>query len=581
MKGLFILLLFFILNPSALWAAEPIEIQVEGLEGEELKNVRAALALPPGLVRDGKIDERLLEHFKRRIPEKTREALQPYGYYDSRVTVQEERTAEGERIRVGVERGEPVRVAGVRVEVRGAGEKEASLRELVSAFALKEGDVLNQVRYENQKGDLKAKAEELGYLDAHFPVHQIRISLPERRAEIELILETGAQYRFGELRISGAPDYPRDFLRRYVAFQPGEVFSYTKIGQTQLNLMNADRFREAMIIPLKEEARDLGIPVEVRLAALPSRRLRPGIGYGTDTGLRFSLNYKDVNVFHRGHEWETDLSLAERRRVLSTRYIFPSYKDLESYYSLRAGAQQELLTTYESRLITAEAERARGFGKGRLGSLYLQVRREDFSVGDETGRSLLVMPGIRFSQRRYDNLIRPRRGYHYALETRGTHQALGSDTGFLQGLASADVLMPLPYRFSLFVRLQAGATAQNQPLANLPPTIRFFAGGDRSVRGFSYQSLGPKDSTGKVVGGRHLLVGSIELERAVGENWGIAVFYDAGNAFDAFDSMRLYDAAGVGVRYYTRVGPIRVDVARPLNVENPSFRLHVTVGFEL
>ncbi|HXV19380.1 MAG TPA: BamA/TamA family outer membrane protein, partial [Desulfuromonadales bacterium] len=178
-----------------------------------------------------------------------------------------------------------------------------------------------------------------------------------------------------------------------------------------------------------------------------------------------------------------------------------------------------------------------------------------------------------------DDPLRPRRGYLYRLEVRGAHQALGSDTGLLQALGSANTLQPLPWGFAAFARVQAGATWQNEPLREIPPSLRFFAGGDQSVRGYGYQTLGPRDSNDEVVGGKNLLVGSVELERALSENWGVAVFYDAGNAFDSFSDYEIFQGAGLGVRRYTPVGPVKVDLARQLGVLDPSYRVHVSIGF--
>jgi translocation and assembly module TamA len=116
---------------------------------------------------------------------------------------------------------------------------------------------------------------------------------------------------------------------------------------------------------------------------------------------------------------------------------------------------------------------------------------------------------------------------------------------------------------------------------DLPASLRFFAGGDRSVRGYSYQSLGPKDSTGKVIGGKNLFVGSLEIERPVLKDWGVALFYDAGNAFNSLSEVNLFQGAGIGLRYYSPVGTLRLDLARQIGVDNPKFRIHFTVGFQL
>ncbi|MCX5907882.1 MAG: autotransporter assembly complex protein TamA, partial [Deltaproteobacteria bacterium] len=488
----------------------------------------------------------------------------------------------GQILRIKVVPGEPVRIRGLAVKVRGPGERERALEDMVAKFSLKTGDVLNQPRYEKAKEELKLKALSLGFLGAEFRVHTIRLHRAAREAEIELILETGGQYHFGQITWEEKRQiYPYTFLQRYLDFKPEEAYSYAKISRTQLNLINSDRFSSVTIRAEKEDAEDLRVPVKIGLEPSPPKRLRPGIGYATDTGATVSLHYQDLNAFHRGNEFMTDLSLAEKLRSLALQYNFLSPADMDSRTSLKGNLRQELLSTYDSELGVLEAERAHGFGAGRIGSVYLQYRYETYSVAGQNGYSKLVMPGIRFSQRRYDDIARPNEGFRYALDVRGAHQSLGSDTGLLQLMGEGSWLAQLPARFSLLTRLQVGATAQNDPLKDLPASIRFFAGGDRSVRGYAYQSLGPTNASGQVVGGKNLLVGSLEVEHRIVRNWGLAAFYDAGNAFNSFYDITFAQGAGIGVRYYTPVGPVRVDVARQIGVDHPQFRLHVTMGFGL
>lgn len=590
-------------------APVPLRVEISGVEGEPLKNLQTALAPPPGLVRDGHVDRQWAERFTRQVPKLAAEALKPYGYYHSRVAarLEEKRSTSGEiepylepgeppggevveapaadagegtyRLTVEVEPGDPVRVERVTVSVVDAGARETGLQEQIRAFPLRRGDVLRQDLYEEAKGKLKAHALDKGYLDAEFTRHRLGIDLERNLAEVDLTLATGEQYRFAEALIHGAPDFPDPFLRRYLAFAEGDVFSYSLLGQTQLNYLNSDRFKEVVITPRPDLAHDRRVPVGIQLVPSARRRLRPGIGYGTDTGARVSLRYKDVNIFHRGHEFSTEFNIAERRQSLTAEYILPSYRKLTDYAAVRTGYDREDIDTYESSTLFVEGELMRAFGSGRLGSVYLRLQQEEFTIGEEDSVSRLLLPGVRFSERRYDDPLRPRRGYQYRLEVRGTHQALGSDTGLLQTLGSANTLQPLPGGFSLFVRAQAGATWQNEPLREIPPSLRFFAGGDQSVRGYGYQTLGPRDSNDEVVGGKNLLVGSAELERALSQNWGVAIFYDAGNAFDSFSDYEIFQGAGLGVRRYTPVGPVKIDLARQIGVPDPSIRLHVSIGF--
>lgn len=554
---------------------------MRGVEGEEEENIRAALTLPTGLVADGRVDRRWLERFADQAPRRVREALRPFGYYNANAQVSLQELVPERRydLIVQVEPGEPVRVAEARVLVQGSGSDEPVLRKLAADFPLKPGDVLRQDLYEEAKGALKARALDFGYLNASFSEHRILVDPAENRAEIDLALATGPKYRFGESLIHGAPEFPDKFLHRYMAYQPGDPFSYALLGQTQLNFLDSDRFRDVIVTPRLEMAEDRRVPVSIQLVSSARRRLRPGIGYGTDTGARFSLRYKDVNMLHRGHELSADFLVAELRQDLGAAYIVPSPRNLNTQTALRAGLEREQPDTYERSSLFIELERVRGFKKGMTGSVFLRLLQEDYSIGEEDDTSLLVLPGIRFNRRSYADPVRPREGYLISVEVRGTHQDIGSDTGLLQAIGSGNVLVPLPARFSVFARVKAGSTWQNEPLRELPPSLRFFAGGDQSVRGYGYQDLGPRDENGDVVGGKNLLVGSVELERALGENWGVAVFYDAGNAFDNFNDYEIFEGAGIGIRRYTPVGPIRVDIARQLGVSDPSYRLHIGVGF--
>ena len=438
-------------------AADPVQILVEGVEGEELKNVRAALTLPTGVVRDGTVDRQLLEVFQRQIPEEVKKALEPFGYYDAQVSTAMEKMEKAKAlIRVKVIPGEPIRITAVNLRVTGPGEQQPELRQLVASFPLKVGDPLNQVKYQKAKGELETRALNLGYLGAEYVIHVIRLNRAERKAEIELNLETGPQYVYGEVTWEGIQMYPVSFLERFLDFKPGEPYSYSKTYQTQLNLINSDRFSSVTIRADKEDAQDHRVPVKIHLEPSAPKRLRPGIGYSTDTGAGFSLRYQDLNIFHRGHDFNTDLTIAERLRGISSVYSMPSPGHLDNRNNFKVELQQQNLKPYDTQLFILEGERARSFGYGILGSAYLQFRQEDFTEAGQSGNSSMIMPGLRFYQRRVDDLIRPHKGFRYTLETRGSTDFLGADTNFWQFLGEGNMLIPLAKNFSLIPRVSAG-----------------------------------------------------------------------------------------------------------------------------
>jgi translocation and assembly module TamA len=559
-----------------------VEVVVEGIDDAALANVRETLALPAGLVSDGRVDMLWLKRFAEMADEKALTALEPFGYYNARATVNLDKAGDGKfRLRLVVEPGKPVRVTAAHVGLEGKGAHERLLVSLVEGFPLGKGDVLLQQQYEEAKGNLLAKAQELGYLDAEFSRHEIRIDREKSGAVIDLLLKSGEQYLFDKTTIEGAPDYPDGFLRRNLAYRSGDLFSYGRLGETQFNFTNSERFRDVTVTPEKEAAKGYRVPVLVRLKQAPRRSIRPGAGYGTDTGGRFSLRYRDLNLLHLGHEFSANLFIAERLQGLALKYSVPGYRDLRSSTSLQLNLQREEVTTYTSRLAALELALNRGFGNRRLGTAYLKLQQEEFTIGDQDSSSRLVLPGVRYAADSYDNLIRPGRGYRFAMESRGTHQFLGSDTALLQFIAEGGYITPLPWRLTLQVRGKTGVTLLKDSLSELPPTLRFFAGGDHSVRGYSYQSLGPRDASGSVKGGNHLLFGSIEMERALFNNWGVSLFTDAGNAFDSVPDLHLALGVGAGLHYYTPVGALNLYVARQLGVSNPSIHIHFTVGFDL
>ncbi len=563
------------------WAARPVEIVVTGVAGDAQKNVLASLTIPTGLIRDGKADRLWLERFVRQAEGKVLASLEPFGFYSAHVTIAIE-TPEPDAylLRVNVETGKPVILADVKVSVAGPGAAEPALASLAAAFPLKKGDVLLHQPYEQARRDLQATAQNLGYLDADYPVHEIRVNAEATSATLTLLLDTKEKYYFSKIVIEGAPDYPDAFLRRYLPFTQGDVFSNAKLAEAQFRFSNSERFREVTIQPEKEQASEYQVPVRVVLKSAPRQSIRPGVGYGTDTGARFALRYRNLNLFSRGHELHSNLFISERLQGLSTGYILPGNQDIRSYTSAQINVQREDVNAYVSSFVALELARTISLGANRQGSVYVRFQQESFTIGDQNDVSRYVLPGVRFSDNHYDNLIRPQSGFRYALDLRGTHSALGSTTQLMQLIAEASHVLSLPWRLSVFTGAKTGITFFSDPLFDLPPSLRFFAGGDQSVRGYAYQSLGPVDASGRVIGGKHLLTARIDVQRAILDDWAVSVFYNAGNAFDSFADVTLRQAAGVGVHYYTPVGALNLFVARQIATEEAGYRLHFTVGFE-
>ncbi len=579
LRRLFLFLICLLVLP-VFGHAESLRLDFRGIDKELLKILEAALVLPSSLQEGERLNQRWIKRYQRKLPGLVSGVLEPYGYFhsqtDSELVLED---AGRYRLQIEIAPGEPLHVSSLKLDLEGPGRELAEVQRFAEAFPLRVGDVLRQDLYAAGKTELLQAIRNLGYLDAEFRQHQIKVHRGNRQVDIILLLHTGVRYRFGKTSFANHFTYSERFLRRYLQYQEGEYYSQKLLNQTRLNLLNADLFRSINVQPAPVPGPGNQVPVQIELQPAPRHRLKPGIGYGTDSGARVSLRYRNLNLLERGHELQGDLLLAEKMQSLLSTYIIPDLDRLDSQTLLRIGYEREETDSYLSRKLFSEAEYQRAIGQRLLASLFVRLEQEYSEISDEKTRLQMLLPGVRLVWRQVDAPLAPRRGLQASLELKGAHEKLVSDTSLLQLSAEATSLHPLPRQFSLLFRLQGGTTWQNDPLRQLPASLRYFAGGNRSVRGYRYQALGPRDEQGQVVGGKHLLVANVELEKRFTSDWGGSIFYDIGNAFDSFDEYELEQGIGLGIRRYTRIGPLRLDLAKQLGKKKNKFRLHISVGF--
>lgn len=249
------------------------------------------------------------------------------------------------------------------------------------------------------------------------------------------------------------------------------------------------------------------------------------------------------------------------------------------WLSYTAAITREDNDTFENETARVGFRRTKRISSNWLRTLSLDVSYDRFDVGTESERTRLTLPAVVYDHKRADRDIFPTRGRRLTLELRGTGEFLGSSTAFLQAVVTGRLVRSISDKSRLLARATIGATAKSD-FGKLPPSVRFFAGGDESVRGFDYDALGPTDELGNVVGGSNLLVASIEYERLLRGNFYGAVFVDAGNAFDTVDVDPAI-GAGVGVIWLSPVGPLRFYLGHPLNKSDRNVRLHIQLGADL
>jgi len=559
--------------------AARLKVEVDGVKRDLERNIRSALSLEK-LDRDELTEDRI-RRLHADAPDEIEEALQPFGYY--RPQVRSELRQEGDQwiARYEVDPGPPVKIASVDLQITGDGANDPRFRDLERSFPVRQGEVLYHPDYEQGKAALESLAAEEGYLDAAFQANQVRVSMARYRADVVLHYNTGPRYRFGQVRFNQDVLDPA-LLKGYVQFKPGEPLDVNKVLELQNALSDSPYWSRVEVVTRQDQAKGLEVPIDVDLVPSKTMRFSGGVGYGTDSGARVNGAWELRRLNRRGHRAEAEVRLSQIDQSLRTSYLIPGPYPRTDVLSLNTAYEREDTgTTFsETGLVGAQLTQSR---HGWREALSLNFQREDFTVGLDKGISNLLVPGASWERVEADDRIFATRGYRLMGSFQGAQASLLSDATFLQGDLQAKVIRTLGESNRIIGRAEAGYTVTNA-FRELPPRFRFFAGGDRSVRGFAYQSLGRKDEAGNVIGGESLMVASLEYERwfpeLFGQKLGAAVFFDAGNASQSFGGV-LARGAGVGVRWRSPIGPIRADVAWALSEQGRPIRFHLNIGPDL
>ena len=558
-----------------------VEVVIEGIEGDLEANVRAMLEIARAADEGEALTSARVRQLHDGSEDDVRLALQPFGFYEPVVRSSLRRAESRWIARYVIEPGAPTIVRSATVELTGPGAESPAFREQAAAFPLDPGDTLRHAPYEEAKVALLAVAADSGYLAASFDTTLILVDREADTASILIRFDTGPRYRFGPVSFHQSILDP-EFLRTRVPFERGELYRQDELLELHGNLAEDPYFVSVSVMPRPELAEGLEVPIEVQLEPQRPQSYELGGGYGTDTGPRARAAARFRRLNRRGHNAEAEVTGSLVEQSLSTSYTIPAVLHPTGALTFLAGyaALNPEEANSRTALVGARLTRRR-FGWDE--SFSLMYQRSGFEIGPDTAVSSLLTAGLAYARTWAESQVYPMRGLRTRLEVSGAHDAVLSDATFIRAIAGAKVIRGLGPRVRGIVRGDIGRMFTND-FSELPPAVRFFAGGDQSVRGYRYQALGPRDDLGNARGGRVLLAGSVEADYRLLERWAVAVFADGGNALDSFE-LDLQYAVGAGVRWISPVGLVRLDgafaIERPEAVSGGDFRLHLMIGPDL
>ncbi|MDO4642947.1 MAG: autotransporter assembly complex family protein [Cardiobacteriaceae bacterium] len=500
---------------------------------------------------------------------------QPFGFYHSDVTVHVSDEQDGLHVVYEVHQNPATHLERVNVQVLGEAAQDEKFQELLAENPLKKGAILDHNTYETYKARFSALASARGYFDATFREHNVQVNPQANTADISLIFDSGMRYSFEAVDFNEVPLDP-DFLERFVQFKPGQPYLSSDVAMLQQDLQGSGYFSEALVGDEPNRERKT-VPVNAQLTMDENKHYALGVGYSTDSGVRGKFDFDRRWVNSRGHQFSSKLYVSQKSSSLDTLYRIPAANPTSDYYYLRLGGHIKN-DNYDSK--RAFVEGGYNFRLGSWEHRYALVGAwEKFTIGLTDGKTLLLYPQAQWTYTSTNNKLNPKDGYQFRFGLLGAGKALLSDVSMVQGNIDARYLHSFNDKNRLLGRLTMGATWTDD-FDRIPPSLRYFAGGDRSIRGYSFENIGSRDRGNNNIGGRYIGVGSVEYEYYFKPDWAAAVFVDAGDAY--IDDFKLKVGAGAGVHWQSPVGPIKVDVGHGFNKEyGDKVRLHISIGAEL
>jgi translocation and assembly module TamA len=565
-----------------------IQVNISGVDAAIKKSIEADLNLYQAIT-EPKVTVARVQNLYDLAESQIQTTLQAKGYYNAQISqalkevpgISADNNLWIADFKINL--GPATTIYAVTINVTGPGQNDPRLKPLLKTPLLVPGKVLTHADYEATKERLLADINALGFLQAEFTQSVMQINRDTNEADIKFNLYTGKQYVFGKVKfIDGM--YPDSLLKRYVPFKSGDPYELNKLMQFQENLEQADLYNKIRFDPQTnlQDPNDLTVPIDVRLVPKPRNRYTGSVGYGTDTGIRASAGWLHRRTQTPGHRVFSYVNYSSILHLAKINYIIPGKRPATDRYVLGVTGQEEFVEELYSR--KGEIYGFSAFKRGKTETNYgINYFSETFHIvaANPNRTKMYLLPNARWIWVNSYEINPFEYGTRIEISVRGGIHGVLSSTSVIQVQGGLKQIWPIATKTRFIFRGNLGAV-ESEEFNSLPPSLRYFTGGDDTVRGFRYYAIGPRaipgDPNSENIGGKYLVIASGELERNLYHELSGVVFFDSGNASMNFGGP-LAMGAGFGVRYITPIGNFRCDLAKPLNtLTNKHWRVHITFG---
>ena len=565
----------------ALFEVHGANVDIKGIENERvLKNVRAhidSLDIPTGNYQFGQ--------FQKSLQLKVEAATQVFGYYHTTTvitppSVDSSRLANNKNWNLQVELGPITLVRQLSIKIDGQGAEDKTIQTLLSSFKFKKGKPLEHSEYESAKNELRSLALSRGYFDFEFEQSNIKVFESLNAADITMHISSGVRYKFADLRF-GKDTRSQQLIKSLTPFKTGDYYQASQLGLLNQRLKQTQYFRHVIVRPLVAESIDDTVPIEVILTHKARDNFDVGVGVSSDVGPRFTGKWKRPWVNKSGHSVGAEVFVSSPEQYVSVDYKVPLEDAIQNYLIYQAGYQAQNDNDTSSHKWSVSATRHWTVVDSEWQrSAFIRLEQETFIQGLEPEQTTrLLTPGFTLSRLRSKGGLDISWGDKQTITTEFASESLLSDINLFRVTAASKWVRSYDqHRF--FWRAEIGGIVSND-FDQVPSSLRFFTGGDQSVRGFDYKTLSPfeldADGERELTGGQYVAVASFEYSYPVAENWRAAAFVDAGNATEElFKDPAI--GVGFGAIWYSPIGPVRLYLAKGKSNFGSTRYFHISMG---
>lgn len=461
--------------------------------------------------------------------------------------------------------------------------RQYRVTQLRSNWSLAAGMPFQASGWEEAKAGILAQLSDKDYAAATMLDSSATVDPGDGSVRLNIVLDSGPKFIFGELQISGLERYNELLINRYATFTAGQPYQRDLLLSFQTRLQNQPQFESVIVTldasPSVAKAGETQVirtaPVKVQVVEAQSRKISLGIGYSSNNGVRNEANYQSYNFLNRAWKWDSALVMEQNRQTISAGLDTPP-NPLGYHLTWKASGEKTQIQDLETVSDKFGVTRSRSLFNIDTGTgLYWQQERRLPQGGIRETDQALVLDWA-WKRNTVKNPLFPAAGSLTELRIGGASKSVLSDQDFVRSHLRYQTWLASNDRDIVTFRVEGGYTASVSRLG-IPQDYLFRVGGTQTVRGFAYQSLGVQEGSA-MVGGRVMATGSAEYTHWW-SNWGGAVFCDAGSAADIVADMQLSLGYGMGLRWRSPVGPLALDLAQGRH--QPSAMLHfaIAVGF--